>query len=344
MELSFRWYGENDQTTLRDIRQIPGMAGVVTALFDIPAGVLWPRERLAALARDIEQEGMRLNVVESLPVHEDIKLGRPNRDELIAVYRENIGRLGEIGVDVICYNFMPLFDWFRTDLAYDLPDGSNVLLYDHNEMDNALDPWEAELPAYFPLDESPDDLKEAYRTTTEDDLWANLKYFLDGVCDSAEIANVKMALHPDDPPWSIFGLPRIITDEAALDKVLEINTSPANGLTFCTGSLGANQQNDLPKMVRKFADRIYFAHCRNVKHTGDKVFHEVAHPPLYGDVDLVEVLKAFADVGFTGPMRPDHGRMIWGETGIPGYGLYDRALGANYLLGVWDGLNRASQH
>ncbi len=341
MELSFRWYGEQDQTTLRQIRQIPGMAGIVTALFDIPAGVLWPRERLAALTSDIEVEGMRLNVVESLPVHEDIKLGRPNRDELIAVYRENIGRLGEVGVDVICYNFMPLFDWFRTDLAYELPDGSNALLYDHNEMDNALDPWEAELPAYFPLDESPDDLKEAYRTTTEDDLWANLKYFLDGVCDAAETANVKLALHPDDPPWSIFGLPRIITDEAALDKVLQINTSPANGLTYCTGSLGANRDNDLPGIVRRFSDRIYFVHARNVLHTGDKVFHEVAHPQQYGDVDLVEVLKALVEVRFAGPLRPDHGRMIWGEKGIPGYGLYDRALGANYLLGVWDGLVRA---
>ncbi|MFT5194418.1 MAG: mannonate dehydratase, partial [Candidatus Promineifilaceae bacterium] len=298
------------------------------------------RERLADLAKQIEAAGMRLNVIESLPVHEDIKLGRLNRDELIEVYRQNIGRLGEVGVDVICYNFMPLFDWYRTDLAHDLPDGSNVLLYDHSQLDSSLDPWEAELPAYFPLDESPDDLKEAYRTTTEADLWNNLKYFLDGVCEAAEAADIKMALHPDDPPWSIFGLPRIIKDEASLAKVLEINTNPANGLTFCTGSLGANRANDLPAMIRRFGDRIYFAHCRNIRHTGEKRFHEVAHPPAYGDVDMVEVLKAYVDVGFTGPLRPDHGRMIWGETGIPGYGLYDRALGANYLLGVWDGLTR----
>ncbi|MEM7333528.1 MAG: mannonate dehydratase [Chloroflexota bacterium] len=341
MELSFRWYGEKDQISLKQIAQIPGMEGVVGALFDIPAGVLWPHERLEHLTQKIEAAGMRLNVVESLPVHEDIKLGRPNRDALLEVYRENIVRLGEFGVDVICYNFMPLFDWFRTDLAYDLKDGSNVLLYDHTQLNNSLDPWEAELPAYFPLDESPDDLKSAYRTTTEEDLWANLNYFLDGVCDTAEKANIKMALHPDDPPWSIFGLPRIITNEAALDKVLNLNSSPANGLTFCTGSLGANRDNDLPKMIRKFGDRIYFAHCRNVRHTGDKVFHEVAHPPAYGDVNLVEVMRAYRDIDFRGPMRPDHGRMIWGETGIPGYGLYDRALGANYLLGVWDGLHNA---
>ncbi|MEM8857099.1 MAG: mannonate dehydratase [Chloroflexota bacterium] len=340
MELSFRWYGENDQITLQQISQIPGMKGIVTALFDVPAGVLWPEERLADIVGQIESHGMTLNVVESLPVHEDIKLGRSNRDELIEVYRENIGRLGAVGVKVICYNFMPLFDWFRTDLAFDLPDGSNALLYDHTQLDNSLDPWEAELPAYFPLDESPVDLKDAYKTTTEEDLWNNLKYFLDGVCDAAETAGVQMALHPDDPPWSIFGLPRIIKDEASLAKVLEINTNPANGLTFCTGSMGANRANDLPQMIRRFGDRIYFAHCRNVKHVGDKHFHEVAHPPSYGDVDMVEVLHAFADIGFTGPLRPDHGRMIWGETGIPGYGLYDRAIGANYLLGVWDGLTR----
>ena len=340
MELSFRWYGEKDSISLQQIGQIPGVGGIVTALFDVPAGVLWPRERLAALDCQIKAAGMRLNVVESLPVHEDIKLGRANRDELIATYRENIARLGEIGVDVICYNFMPLFDWFRTDLAFDLPDGSNVLLYDHTQLDNSLDPWEAELPAYFPLDESPDDLKEAYRNTSEEDLWHNLKYFLDGVCEAAEAADIKMALHPDDPPWSIFGLPRIIVGEAALTKVLKLNSSPANGLTFCTGSLGANPANKLPKMIRQFGERIYFAHCRNIRHIGDKQFHEVAHPPAYGDVDMVEVMRALADIGFAGPLRPDHGRMIWGETGIPGYGLYDRALGANYLLGLWDGLTR----
>ena len=340
MQLSFRWYGEEDPISLTHIRQIPGMVGVVGALFDIPAGALWPRERIAALVQQVEAQGMRLNVVESLPVHEDIKLGRSNRDELIANYRENIARLGEAEVEVICYNFMPLFDWFRTDLAHDLADGSNVLLYDHNELDNSLDPWEAELPAYFPLDESPAELKAAYREISAADLWDNLDYFLAGVCDAAEAAGIKMALHPDDPPWSIFGLPRIITDEAALDRVLQINRSPANGLTFCTGSLGANPTNDLPAMVRKFADRIYFAHCRNIRHTGDKVFHEVAHPPEYGDVDMVAVLKAYADINFVGPMRPDHGRMIWGETGIPGYGLYDRALGASYLLGLWQGVTR----
>lgn len=340
MELSFRWYGEKDPITLQQISQIPGMVGIVGALFDIPAGVLWPRDRLAALQQEIAAASMRLNVVESLPVHENIKLGRPDRDQLIDTYRENILRLGEIGVDVICYNFMPLFDWFRTDLAYELPDGSNALHYDHQQLDNSLDPWEAELPAYFPLDETPDALKEAYRSTTEDDLWHNLQYFLDGVCDAAETANIKLALHPDDPPWSIFGLPRIITDHASLRRVLEINTSPANGLTFCTGSLGANRANDLPAMIHELKDRIYFAHCRNVLHVGEKSFHEVAHPPAYGDVDLVAALQALAEVDFTGPLRPDHGRMIWGETGIPGYGLYDRALGANYLLGVWHGLTR----
>jgi mannonate dehydratase len=338
MELSFRWYGESDPISLEQIGQIPGMKGIVAALYDVPAGVLWPRERLEAMQAEIAQYGMRLNVIESLPVHEDIKLGRPNRDQLIDVYCQNIKLLGELGIEVICYNFMPLFDWYRTDLAYDLADGSNALQYDHTQLEKMMDPWEADLPAYFPLDESPDDLKEAYRTTTEDDLWANLQYFLEGVVDTAVSSQVKLAIHPDDPPWPIFGLPRIITDEAALARVLTLVDKPANGLTFCTGSMGANPANDLPQMIRRFGDRIHFAHCRNVKITGDKQFHESAHPPEYGDVDMVAVMQAYRDIGFTGPLRPDHGRMIWGDTGLPGYGLYDRALGAVYLRGVWDGL------
>jgi len=278
--------------------------------------------------------------VESIPVHDDIKLGRPNRDALIAVYRENLALLGKLGISVLCYNFMPLFDWFRTELAFELDDGSNVMAYRHSEIDKMADPWSAAWPAYWPLDDSPESLKAAYRNITPDDLWANLRYFLQVVTPTAEAAGVKLALHPDDPPWDIFGLPRIINTEDNIARMLSLVDSPANGLTFCTGSLGALPENDLPKMIRRFGGRIFFAHCRNVKTTDTKTFHETAHPPAFGDVDLVEVMRALYDVGYGGPLRPDHGRMIWGETGTPGYGLYDRALGAMYLQGVWEGIER----
>lgn len=340
MYLSFRWYAEDDPIPLAHIRQIPGMVSVVTALYDVPASQVWPMARLVALKEEIEAAGLRFDVVESIPVHEEIKLGRPARDALIEVYCRNIRQLGELGVAVLCYNFMPLFNWFRTDLAMALPDGSTAMAYDHSEIANVPDPWSANFPAYWPLEDSADDLKIAYRTITEEDLWENLAYFLHAIVPVAEEANVKLAMHPDDPPWPIFGLPRILCTEDHLARLLRIVDNDYNGLTFCTGSLGANPANDLPAMIRRFGDRIHFAHCRNVKITGDKVFHESAHPLECGNVDLVAVMKTLHDIGFTGPLRPDHGRMIWGETGIPGYGLYDRALGAMYLRGVWEGAGR----
>ena len=339
MDLSFRWFAERDPVTLAQIRQIPALQGVVTALYHLAPGQLWPREQLAGLRREIETAGLHWTVAESLPVHEDIKLGRPSRDRLIETYCENIRRLGEVGVSVICYNFMPLFDWMRTDLAMRLPDGSNAMQYDHDQLAHIRDPWEAELPAYFPLDESPDELKAAYFALTKDDLWANLAYFLAGVVETAAEAQLKLAIHPDDPPWPLFGLPRMITDAASLARLVDAVDHPANGICLCTGSLGVDPANDLAAMVRQFGDRIYFVHCRNIKRTGAKQFHEVAHPLSQGDIDLPAVMAALRDVDFRGPLRPDHGRMIWGETGIPGYGLYDRALGATYLLGLWEGLS-----
>jgi len=176
-------------------------------------------------------------------------------------------------------------------------------------------------------------------------LWDNLAYFLERVVPVAEQAGVLLAIHPDDPPWPIFGLPRVITDARALERLVALVDSPANGVTFCTGSLGASPENDLPAMVRRLGGRgggrIHFAHCRNVRVTGERRFHETAHPSPCGGVDLFQVLCALRDVGFTGPMRPDHGRMIWGETGRPGYGLYDRALGVTYLQGLWEALSRS---
>lgn len=338
MYMTFRWYGADDPVTLQQIRQIPVIEGIVTSLYDVPTGALWDEDELERLKAEIEDAGLRLSVIESLPVHEDIKLGRPTRDQYIEAYCENLRRVADIGVPVVCYNFMPLFDWFRTDLAMPLSDGSTALSYDHTQLEGIGDPFSADLPAWMPVD-SPDELKAAYHSTSPEALWDHLAYFLEHVIPTAEAVDIRMGLHPDDPPWSIYGLPRIITDEAALDRVLKLVDSPANGLTFCTGSLGAHPANDLPTMIRQFGHRIHFAHCRNVRITGPQSFHESAHPSACGSVDMAEVMRAYHDVGFDGPMRPDHGRMVWGETGIPGYGLYDRALGATYLVGLWEGLS-----
>ena len=175
---------------------------------------------------------------------------------------------------------------------------------------------------------------------SEDKLWENFAYFLERVVPVAASSRVRMALHPDDPPWSIFGLPRIFVDGAALERAINIVDHPANGITFCAGSLAANPENDLPAIVRHLAakDRIHFAHCRNIKRTGVRSFNETAHPSEFGDVDMRALLTVLHETGFAGPIRSDHGRMIWGENGQPGYGLHDRALGAMYLHGLWEGI------
>ena len=341
MHMTFRWFGATDPIPLTHIRQIPGVKGVVSALYDVPVGEAWPRDRLERLATDINKAGLRFAVVESIPVHEDIKLGRPTRDRLIANYGESIRAMGELGVQVLCYNFMPVFDWMRTDLEMRLPDGSTALAYD----DAALAKIDvrrgtANLPGWAATYDATElrGLLEAYRTVHAERLWDHLAYFLERVVPVAEQAGVRMAIHPDDPPWPIFGLPRIICRARDLERLTQLVDRPANGVTFCTGSLGALAENDLPAMVRQLGPRIHFAHCRNVQITGERKFHETPHPSALGGVDLRAVLAALRDTGFAGPMRPDHGRMIWGERARPGYGLYDRALGATYLQGLWEGL------
>jgi mannonate dehydratase len=183
-------------------------------------------------------------------------------------------------------------------------------------------------------------LLHAYASVSPSALWDNLGYFLERVVPVATSLGVNLALHPDDPPWPIFGLPRIITDGDALVRVTQLVDATANGITFCTGSLGAAVPESLPDMVRRLRGRIHFAHCRNVRRTAERDFHESAHPSEYGSVNMYDVLHALHSIGFDGPMRPDHGRMIWGETGRPGYGLHDRALGATYLLGLWEAISR----
>lgn len=341
MKMTFRWFGEKDPVPLQYIRQIPGMTGIVSAIYDVPVGELWPKKRIADLRNQIHAAGLDFNVVESVPVHENIKLGSSDANSLIENYSENIRRLGEAGIKVVCYNFMPVFDWLRTELDYEWFDGSHALSYDHNEM-LKLDPNKGELslPGWdesYTKDQLHDLLKR-YANVQEEQLWDNLKTFLHNIIPVARSAGVKMAIHPDDPPWSIFGLPRIITNQENIDRFLHLYDDPFNGLTFCIGSLGANPTNDLPKMIRRFGEkeRIHFAHLRNIKHHGDRNFAESAHPTAYGSLNMYEITKALYDSGFDGYIRPDHGRMIWGETGRPGYGLYDRALGATYVTGLWE--------
>ncbi len=343
MKMTFRWYGDNDPVTLEKIRQIPKMTGIVSAVYDVPAGGIWSEESIYQLKKKAEDNGLEFEVVESVPVPEDIKLGNEKAPQLIENYCENVRRLGKAGVKCICYNFMPVFDWLRSELEHQHEDGSNGLAYD-DETVLSMNPLTSELslPGW---DESysKDELKELlnkYKDIDEEKLWENLETFLKAVIPVAEESGVKMAIHPDDPPWGIFGLPRIITTEKNLERFLKLVDSPANGLTFCTGSLGADVNNDLVKMAKKFAKRIHFAHLRNIRHTDEKCFMETGHPTECGSLDMYNIAKSLLDGGFDGYVRPDHGRMIWGETGRYGYGLYDRALGAMYLTGLFEGIEK----
>ncbi len=347
MNMVFRWYGDDDKVTLDEVRQIPGISGIVSAIYDIPVGDVWPLEKINELKQKIEAKGLDFEVIESVPVHEDIKLGLNTRDKYIKNYKETLNNLGKTGIKVVCYNFMPVFDWTRSELNYQLPDGSNALIYEENTVQK-MDPLigEMDLPGWDTSYENNGlrELLEKYQDICEEDLWSNLKYFLEQIIPAAELADIKMAIHPDDPPWSIFGLPRIITNKENLQRFINLIDSPNNGLALCTGSLGVNPDNDLPELINYFAGKgkIHFAHIRNIKITGEKSFEEAAHLSSAGSLDIYKILKAYHDNGFLGYIRPDHGRMIWGETGRPGYGLFDRALGATYINGLWEALEKSN--
>lgn len=348
MKMTFRWYGDDDKVTLDQIKQIPGMTGIVSAIYDVPVGEVWPMEKITALKEKIEAHGLEFSVIESVPVHEDIKLGLPSRDKYIDNYCQTLRNLSKAGIEVVCYNFMPVFDWTRSELAHELPDGSNALIYKHETV-LKMDPVKGELslPGWDSsyTKEGMKDLLEQYKSITEEDLWNNLRYFLQHVIAVADEVAIKMAIHQDDPPWSIFGLPRIIKNKEDLEKLINLVDSPNNGITLCSGSLGVDPNNNVPELIRYFGKkgRIHFGHCRNVKITGEKCFEEASHRSADGSLDMFEIMKAYHDIGFDGPIRPDHGRMIWGETGRPGYGLYDRALGATYLNGIWEALEKTNK-
>ena len=348
MKLSFRWYGDRDPIPLEYIAQIPGMRSIVSAVYDVPPGEVWPEERLAGLKAQCEAHGLVFDVVESIPVHEDIKLGRGAVERLLENYCENIRRCAKYGVKCVTYNFMPVFDWTRTQLDKKAPDGSTSLVLYRDQL-LGLDPMKDDirLPGWD-ASYTRAQLREligTYGKLGEEGLWANLERFLKKVVPVAEKSGVRMAIHPDDPPWPIFGLPRIITDEAALDRLLAIVDSPANSLCLCTGSLGCAKSNDIPAMVAKYAamGRIAFMHIRNVQILPDGSFEERAHLSGCGSLDLYEIVRALAERDYEGYVRPDHGRMIWGETGKPGYGLYDRALGAAYLNGLFEACEKAAE-
>lgn len=349
MKLSFRWYGEDDKVTLENIRQIPGMHSIVTAVYDVPVGEVWPEESIARLKNLVESNGLHFDVIESIPVHEDIKLGKPSRDRYIENYCENIRRVAKAGVKCICYNFMPVFDWTRTQLDHKLEDGSTTLVYYQEQVD-AVNPLQSDSDLTLPgwdSSYSREELKDIvaeYNNMTEDDLWNNLQYFLEKIIPVAAECDVNMAIHEDDPCWSIFGLPRIITCEENLDRFLKLVDDKHNGITLCAGSLGCSNQNDVAEMAAKYAamGRIHFVHMRNVKIL-ENGFEESAHLSKCGSLDMYEITKALHDNGFTGYIRPDHGRMIWGETGRAGYGLYDRALGATYINGLWEAVEKSAK-
>lgn len=347
MKMTFRWYGKEDPISLEYIRQIPGMEGIVSAIYDVPVGEVWPLEKIKDLKQEIEDAGLVLSVIESVPVHEDIKLGKATRDKYIKNYCQTLRHLSQCGIRTVCYNFMPVFDWTRSQLDFKLEDGSTALIYDETDIEK-MNPLSGELtlPGWDSsyTKEGLAALFNDYKSVDEAQLWENLTYFVRKVMPVAEEEDILMAIHPDDPPWKIFGLPRIITNKENLERFINIYDSKHNGLTMCSGSLGADKNNDFVDMLKYFGDkqRVNFVHARNVKLVGEKSFQEAAHLSEKGSIDMYEVIKALHSFGFEGPIRPDHGRMIWGETGKPGYGLYDRALGAVYLNGLYEAITKAN--
>ena len=355
MEMTLRWYGRDfDTVTLEQIRQIPGVTGVITTLYDTKPGEVWSRERIRAMKDEIRSAGLHIAGIESVNVHDSIKAGAPDRDLYIDNYIETLRNLGEEGIHLVCYNFMPVFDWTRTELARRRADGSTVLAYTQAAVD-ALDPskmfdsisgdmngtvmpgWEPERLAGIR------DLFSMYEGIDREKLFDDLVYFLKRIMPVCNEYDIRMAIHPDDPAWSVFGLPRIITCKDDLLRLMDAVDDIHNGVTFCSGSLGTSRSNDLPEIIGALKGRIHFAHVRNLKFNSDEDFEEAAHLSSDGDFDMYEIVKALYETGFNGPIRPDHGRMIWGEKAMPGYGLYDRALGAAYINGLWEAIDKAAK-
>jgi mannonate dehydratase len=381
MTQTMRWFGPSDPVSLRDIRQA-GATEVVTALHEVPNGAVWTLDAIRARRADIERAGLGWTVVESLPVHEAIKLGAADRDRYLHAYRESLRHLAAGGVKTVTYNFMPLLDWTRTDLAWALPDGALALRFDpvalaaydmhilrrsnaaadyddavcaaaderYYEMDDeARQKLERTIIAGLPGSEesfTSAEFRQAidgYAQVGADRLREHHAAFLDAVCPVAEEVGVQLVVHPDDPPFPIFGLPRVVSTEADLAALFARVPSIANGLCFCSGSLGARLDNDLPGMVARLGDRIGFVHLRSVQHEPDGAFHEAAH--LEGNARMAEIVAALLQVqrrsGRSLPMRPDHGHQMLDDLTKqtnPGYSLLGRMRGLAELRGLERGI------
>ena len=373
-----RWYGPNDGVSPRDIRQA-GCTGVVTALHQIPVGEIWPQEEIAARRKQIENAGMTWTVIESLPVHDSIKKGDASRDELIEKYQKSIRNVAKEGLKVITYNFMPVLDWLRTDLEYPMPDGSLALRFERAAF-IAFDVFQLRRPGaandYTPeellaadawFDAASENQREKLRFScmqglpgstkmftreevlealteygdmTAETLRENLLYFLNAVCPVAEEEGVVMAVHPDDPPMPVLGLPRIVSTANDLRELIKGCPSPANGLCFCTGSLGASLSNDVPALLQEFMDRVYFLHLRNTVRDAEGNFFEADH--LEGDTDMSAVMRILVKGNRSIPMRPDHGHLMMDDltkSGLyPGYGAIGRLRGLAELRGLEAGI------